>query len=213
MDILAGLIDKLRFIERFYEAASHPFSEVKRKIEADEEPFASPPFDPETVDSEPPFLTEWQEADESLNLVGQAALSLVQIAFREYLDAFITSSRLDAPAGQGNWFERYSQFFSETYGIDWEKGPVPPEQLEEINLARNDIQHPDDAFGMTRRQSRKHQERFPGGLFIHEIDKELHRESPYPWSARIYITSANLSEAINRVERFCEFLEANRRGF
>jgi hypothetical protein len=42
MDILVGLKDKLRFIERHYEAASVCFRETKRKIDAHEEPFEPP---------------------------------------------------------------------------------------------------------------------------------------------------------------------------
>jgi len=90
MDILAGLRDKLRFIERHYAAASEPFRETRRKIEAGEEPFAPPPLDLENPpDSDPVFLDEWQEATESLNIEGQAALKLVQGALREYLKSFI----------------------------------------------------------------------------------------------------------------------------
>jgi hypothetical protein len=205
MDILVGLKAKLRFIERFYQTASHPFTEVKRKIEAGEEPFAPPPFDPETAtDFEPPFL------EESLNLVGQAALCLVQSSLREYLDGFISRSGCAAPTGRGNWFRRYKQFFLETYGVDWETGPVPAHELEEINLARNDIHHTGQEFGMTRRQSEEHQTRFPEGLFIDEMDRQVFRESSHTWPGRIYVTSDNLREAIRRVESFCEFLEEHR---
>ena len=49
------------------------------KFEDHEEPFEPPPFDPETDNcDEPPFLEEWQEASESLNIESQAALKLVQ---------------------------------------------------------------------------------------------------------------------------------------
>lgn len=90
MDILAGIRDKLRFIERFYLSASGPFRDTKRKIATHEEPFVPPSFDPDTAtDFEPPFLEEWLEADESLNLVGQAALNLAQAAFRDYLNWFL----------------------------------------------------------------------------------------------------------------------------
>jgi hypothetical protein len=79
MNILAILKDRLRFIERFYEGASQQFSETKRRVEAGEPPFVQRSFDPERdADFEPPFLAEWKEAYEAANLVGQAALTLVQ---------------------------------------------------------------------------------------------------------------------------------------
>lgn len=211
MDILAGLKEKLRLIEKFYEASSAPFRETMRKIDQGEPPFAPPYFDPEGYGSdEPPFLEEWQEADDGLNIIGQAALSLIQSALREYLDGFIFVSKEKNPAGTGNWFRRYQAFFLETYGIDWESGPMSPAQIEEINFARNDIQHSGQEFGMTRRQNKEHSRRFPEGIFIHEIDKAIARESAMEWQSRIYVTQENLQEAVQRVERFCEFLDGKR---
>jgi hypothetical protein len=211
MDILAGLKDKVRFIERFYSIASGPFNETIRKIEAEEEPFVPPYFDPETSeDLEPPYLEEWDEAKESVNLVGQAALTLVQSALRQYLDGFVSLSNRAAPAGSGNWLARYKKFFLNEYGIDWEAGPVSTVDLEEINLARNDIQHTGDSFGMDRRQSKDHQLRFPEGIFINYVDKSFQRELPSPWGSRIDVTSYNLKEAVRRVESFCQFLDDNR---
>ena len=206
MDILAGLGDKLRFIERLYATASKPFTETIRKIEAGEPPFEPPYFDPDYMDTEPPFLADWQEADDALNLVGQAALTLVQSALREYIDAFVWLSRQKPPAGRGNWFERYKRFFLEVYGIDWEAGPFPPAKIEEINLARDDIQHSGKQFGMERRMTEKHLSRFPDGLFAYGIDRQISGEFGLI-RPRIYITAKNLHEAIRRVEVFCGFLD------
>ena len=112
MDILAGLRGKLRFIERHYAAVSQPFLEVKRKIQAGEDPFQPLSFDPETAtDFEPPFLEEWQDATESLNLEGQAALKLVQAALREYLSSFIDLYEIPLTAKRNNWIEKYKNHF------------------------------------------------------------------------------------------------------
>jgi len=210
MDILSGLKDKLRFIERHYAAASEPFRETVRKIEAGETPFEPPPFDPEiATDSEPPFLEEWQEADESLNLVGQAALQLVQCAFRDYLSWFVKLSRVQLMASGKNWLERYKNHFLQEYDIDWRSGPVPIEQLEEVNLARNDVEHNGQPFGMTRLQSKEHKRRFPQGMFIDEFDRQIAQSSDN-WPGRIDVTPEGLREAIRRVEVFCEFLDSRR---
>jgi hypothetical protein len=58
--------DRIKFINQFYKAASLPFAEKKRKIEAEEEPFV-PPY---SEDADPHFLNEWIEADESLQVLG-----------------------------------------------------------------------------------------------------------------------------------------------
>lgn len=212
MDILAGLKDKLRFIERHYAAASDQFRETKRKIEDGEEPFEPPPFDPETAtDFEPPFLERWQEADESLNIEGQAALKLVHSAFHDYLVWLAKLGGDKLTATGKSWLERYKKHFLDTYGIDFEQGPIPLNELEEVNLARNDTEHSSEPFGMTRRQSVEHQLRFPTGLFVDEIDKQLAQSSDGGgWPGRINVTADGLKEAIRRVETFCEWLDSQR---
>lgn len=212
MDILAGLREKLRFIESFYETASQPFREVKRKIEAGESPYTPPSFNFDGfADDTPPFLAEWQDADESLNLIGQAALTLVQESLYHYLQSFLELKGSKLSAKAPNRLERYRKHFRESLSIDWDQGPVPFERLEEINLARNDIAHQGDPFAMTRYQSTDHYRRFPFGLFVHEIDRLMARESGgHPWPGRICVTRESLAESIRRVETFCEFLDANR---
>lgn len=211
MDLLAGLKDKLRFIERHYYAASEPFRETKRKIDVAEEPFAPPPFDPETDDlDEPPFLSEWIEAYESLNIEGQAALKLVSNALHEYLRSFAEVYKSRVPMRGRSWFERYKNHFLQAYGIDFDQSPIPLEELEEINLARNDAEHGGEAFGMTRRQSDEHLLRFPDGLFVEEIDRQMARSSSDAWPGRIFVTETGLKEAIRRVETFCKFIDAQR---
>lgn len=211
MDILAGLRGKLRFVERHYAAASEPFRETKRKIQAGEYPFEPPSIDPETAtDFEPPFLEEWQDATESLNIEGQAALKLVQSALHKFLDSFVQTYKIPLPPKKKNesWFERYKIHFRDGYGIDWDMAPVPVSELEEVNLARNDSEHREDPLGMTRRQSEEHARRFPEGLFVDEFDKQY--LAGHSWPGRIEVTNASLREAIRRVESFCEFLDSRR---
>jgi hypothetical protein len=211
MDILAGLRDKLRFIERHYAAASEPFREIKRKINAGEEPFEPPSLDPETAtDFDPPFLDEWQEATESINIEGQAALKLVHGALHKYLSSFVNLYDVPLTAKGKDWLERYKNHFRDGYGIDWDNSPVPVSELEEVNLARNDVEHRGEAFGMTRRQSKEHVRRFPAGLFVNEMDRELFQRPGDSWPLRIEVTDDGLKEAIRRVESFCEFLDAQR---
>jgi hypothetical protein len=207
MDILAQLKDRLRFIERLYITTFTPFAETKRKIDAGESPFIPPYFDPDRDDpDEMPFQDEWEEADDALNLVGQFAVSLVQTSLRQYLDAFILLSGRTAPSGPGHWFPRYKQLFLDAYGVDWQAGPVPLNEIEELNLARNDIQHPGFEFGMNRKRSKVHQSRFPQGLFADVAGQALRLED-------LVVSADSLREAIRRVECFCEFLDKNRNPY
>jgi hypothetical protein len=73
MDVLWFLKRRTSFVRRFYERASPEFLDTKHKIDCSEPPFNSPPFD---HSGEPPFLEEWQDADEAIEFLGQAMLSV-----------------------------------------------------------------------------------------------------------------------------------------
>jgi len=63
MDVIAILTGQRRAVERLYDEAAGVFAARKKKIEAAEEPYQSPPFNPDYDDPEPPFLEEWHSAD------------------------------------------------------------------------------------------------------------------------------------------------------
>lgn len=114
----------------------------------------------------------------------------------------------DSRLGKGSWYRRYKAFFLERFGIDWEKSPVPLHDIEEINVARNDIQHQGDWFRMKRPASDEHKKRFPFGIFLSgwsALPEEAIQKD------EIFINDAALKEAIRRVKSFCEYLEDNRR--
>jgi len=212
VDLLHGLRDKLRFIESMYGQASACFTETKRKIENSEGEFDYSGWDPDSYDGEPPFLTEWQEADEALNLLGQACLSLVQSALKEYLDGCLFVTRAGKPQRKGNesWFDAYQRFFNEQFGIDWRASPVHVPLIEEINLARNDAQHTGREFGMTRYQDARHQERFPKGIFADPTFAEMTARSPLMGPVPLRVTADGLQEASKRVLAFCMFIDERR---
>src|ERR1051326_4180958 len=89
MDYLAILEDQLRAIERLYASAAAVFVETKRKIEAGEEPWEPPPFNPETDSVEPPYLEEWIEAEEFQDVVGQMCLSLAHACLKDFLKGVV----------------------------------------------------------------------------------------------------------------------------
>ena len=80
MDVRFFLNRRLAFIRQFYVTASEAYVERKRKIEAEEEPFI-PPY---SEDSEPAFLEEWIEADESLQVLGRSCLSMLAATLHLY---------------------------------------------------------------------------------------------------------------------------------
>ena len=145
MDVGYFLRDRITFIRQFFDAASRPFLERKRKIEAGEDPFV-PPY---SEDGEPPFLDEWIEADESLQVLGYACISMLAVALHLYLKTWETE--LGAPVGDSfnpefkkGWLHGYKAYFAARFGIDFAKAPADLVMLKGLVLARNRIQHPDD---------------------------------------------------------------------
>ena len=195
------LQDRLRFIEMFYDSASEPFTTKMRKI-TDEEP----PFDVyNNVDHEnddPPFIEDWIEAIEAAELLGNLSLCLVQSSLKQFLELFVQEMGGAPPTGKGTWLERHQQFFLNEYGIDWSKGPIKVEVLEDLSLARNDIQHGGTLMTKATIQNRDYARRFPDSLFT----------EPFVPGPRIVVTRESLTAAIQAVESFCAYLENLRVG-
>ena len=216
VDIFDMLDDKLRFVHRFYDTVSRPFSLVIAKIENHEEP-----YDVYDMEDPVPFEIEWQENRESLNVLGQCCLSLVQRSFKEFLAAFVARSNcvresevpklIGKQRGEKSWFDSYQRYFRQTYEIEWSRSPVSPNFLEEISLARNAVWHDGSVWDLTVKQDQKYYDRFPDSLFADDWEKETW---PYTWSEslpyqphKIDITADKLKLAIEAVRGFCSYLD------
>ena len=81
MDVLYFFKEWTRFLRYFYDSAAAPFSETMRKIEAEEAPFDSPPY---REDGEPPYLDEWVEASDAVEVLGRSCLSMLSASLHLY---------------------------------------------------------------------------------------------------------------------------------
>jgi hypothetical protein len=214
MDLLHFLKSKLRFIEQLYDGAAAPFVETKRQIEAGEPPYVDN-RNPEYADGEPAFLQEWQDADESVLVLGYWCLCSVQASLQTYLREYIGPCgaywwkperlRSEFRKKRGNWFERYRLLFREDLGIDWSTGPVSLDQLEQLNLTRDDLNHNVDLLSVTIARSKTHARRFPDGIFTDE-SWVLDRFG----MERLNVDKEKLLLATRLVEEFCTWLEGIR---
>ena len=212
MDLLYFLRSRLRFIEHLYDSAVAPLEETKGKIDAGEPPYVDQ-RDPEYAD-EPAFLEEWQQAEDSMIVVGYWCLCMVQASLQAYLKECIGpggslwwnskqlhDELLKKPGG--SWFGRYRLLFLENLGIDWNMGPVSVAELEQLNLTRNDLLHKVDMISTSIERDEVHIERYPTGLFTNE-----------PWTAlgieRVRINKPKLQLAIRLVSEFCAWLDGIR---
>lgn len=213
MDVGFFLRGRIVFIRQFYDAASVPFLERKRKIKAGEEPYVPPYSDY----GEPPFITEWIEADESLQVLGYSCISMLAAAFHLYLKTW--AAELCIAVGDSyktefskGWFNGYRAYFSAQFGIQFEKSPADLSLLEEIVLARNRIQHPDHIALQSPTYSTSDLRKLPQFFFISETERGLLADIDQAEIARVFppsvhVTREKLIVTIDEVEKFVNWFE------
>jgi hypothetical protein len=147
MDFVHFLRERLTFIRAFYCRSSAPFRETMSAVEEGRPPFDEPPY---CEDGEPAFLTEWMDTQVSLDVLGRTCVSMLSASLELYFKARETGLRFDWPeATRKKAFKKgrvrgYRAYFEAALGVSWEQSGVDLDLLEQIVLARNSDQHPDD---------------------------------------------------------------------
>lgn len=214
MDIRYFLERRLAFIEQYYRSAAAPFLERKRLIEAGEEPFV-PPY---SEDGEPPYLEEWLEADESLQILGQTCISMLSASFHLYFTTW--EHHLGVPVAESlksifkkrGWLNGYKAYFAKNFQVKFEDSGCNLQLLEELVLARNRVQHPESITSRSTSYSNDDLKKLPSPFFVSEWEVELMTgadEGEQSWLVppTITVTEEKLQAALAEVRRFSEWLE------
>jgi hypothetical protein len=228
MDYLAFAKLRTRRLRFIYSEAIKPFVETRRRIDSHEEPFEDPPG---YEDEEPPFLSEWLEAGEAVDFLGQAIASQLSETLDLYLKHWVAELEraagkvklhsLGVPASdepafkklsnQG-WFGRYREY-CRILGVDWSASGCDISLLEELALARNSAQHPPDITSTRVKQTEDYARRFPNGFFADPFELAANASMARPnsraffWPPRLEMSEAKLTKAFDEVDRFCEWLD------
>lgn len=210
MDVEFFLKERTKFILYFYRNATLGFLEIIHAIENEEEPFV-PPY---SEDSEPPFLTEWMEAQTGLNSVGYAALSMLSASLALYLEEWTV--RIENPQKKfkrkhkKGWFYAYKRIFQDQ-GMALETCPADLELIEQTVLARNRVQHPENIVQIEVHHSKKDLERHPSPFFLSEHEARMLNNSnliPSWMTPKVSINEEKLKEVVHHVELLCSWLES-----
>ncbi len=214
MDVLFFLKERTKFIRYFYETAAHPFHETKRKIEAREAPFDNPPY---SEDGEPPFLEEWIEAEEGLEVLGRACISMLSASLQLYFKTWehelgITWEKGERKRAFKNGFlHGYKACFGEVLHLSWDDCPADFALLEQVVLGRHRDQHPDHISTMRVDHTKKDREKFPQLFFVSEIERAMYIDSEtgaITWmNPAVHVSRDKLLAAIMEVERLAEWLD------
>lgn len=213
MNVRHFLEQRLIFVSQLYTNSAGAFVEKKRMIEAEEEPFVPPYIE----DGDPPFLTEWLEAEQYLQVLGRACISMLSASFHLYLKA--TERQLRVMAGckykaefKQGWFNGYRAYFLGEFGIEFEDSQCNLGLLEELVLARNRVQHPESITSHNTHYSKDDLKKLQSPFFIDSRDLELfseQEEGERSWlmPPAIHVTPEKFRSAVSEVGRFTAWLE------
>jgi hypothetical protein len=213
MDVHHFFRRRIEFLRQFYGNAAEPFIHRKRKIKAGEAPF-EPPY---SEDGEPPFLEEWSEAEDSLHVLGYATLSMLAAALHLYFRTWEqqinikAAERFKREFKDGGWVAGYRAYCHQVFGIDLASGPCDLKLLEELVLARNRSQHPDNLVMTLPTYTDSDLKKLPSALFV-DLRREVYEdldggEREWLMPPTLHVTSDKLNEVINQVEVFVEWLD------
>lgn len=205
---------KLRttFIRYFYETSVKPFNEIKTAIENEEEPYLSP----YSEDGEPPFLDHWIDAEQGIDTVGHACISMLSSALHLFLKAWVTrfekerGMKFNSNFKKKGWFHGYKQIFIQLK-LPLSQCTVKFDVVEQITLARNRVQHPEDLTDSRVTHSENDLNRFPNPFFASEteINMAIHDDDSVTWWLKPSVkpTREKILEAIDHVGALCCWLE------
>lgn len=215
MDVFYFFNRRLEFIRQFYDTASAPYVECKRKIEDEEEPFVPQ----HSEDFEPTYLAEWIEADESLHVLAYSCISMLAAALHLYLETWVSQSRVpvDEEVKKSfkklGWFPGYKTHYSQRFKIDFNVCPENLQLLEEVVLARNRFEHPPSITSIRTKYSDWDLKKLPHPFFVNEREAALFadaEEGERAWfiPPTLHASEDQLLAAITVVESFAKWFEA-----
>ena len=174
-----------------------------------------PPYS-EDGDGEPPFTAEWQEAEDSLQVLGYTCLSMLSNSLKLYFTTvereyrFCAHKEFKSEFKKG-FFAGYSAFFSNRLGINFASAPCNLALLEEITLIRNTFEHPTDIF-FHQVWHPAYQTKSQSMFFCRDNERKAweevkDEEGAWLMPPRAHIDKDRLFEALDNTHNFCVWFE------
>ncbi|TIL84080.1 MAG: hypothetical protein E5Y73_35015 [Mesorhizobium sp.] len=203
-------------IRLFYDKGRVPFEQLKRDIEEEVRPWEPPYFNPDTDDPEPAFLAEWTQADQTRELVGMLAVSLLADTLslyfveleREIGIAFVDQKERAALFKLGK-VEAYRQIIRHVMGDAFKYCPVRFDVIEQVILARNDFAHGQDFISFQTTHNQRTVERHPNPFFTNANEHLVGGDMPEWRRLTIEVSREKLMAAIDEVEKLADWVHRN----
>ncbi|WP_287308303.1 hypothetical protein [Mesorhizobium sp.] len=216
MDLSYWMRQRTDIIRLFYDKGRVPFEQLKRDIEEEVRPWEPPYFNPDTDDPEPAFLAEWTQADQTRELVGMLAVSLLADTLslyfveleREIGIAFVDQKERAALFKLGK-VEAYRQIIRHVMGDAFKYCPVRFDVIEQVILARNDFAHGQDFISFQTTHNQRTVERHPNPFFTNANEHLVGGDMPEWRRLTIEVSREKLMAAIDEVEKLADWVHRN----
>lgn len=204
---------RTNFIRMYYREGRKPFVEIQRAIDEEKPPFDEPPRGYDIESGEPPYLTEWLEAEMALNVLGYSCLSMLSNSLRivfmnfEREFGFKPSAEAKKTLFKQGFVTGYKSVLSEVLDTDWSDCPADLAIIEQVVLARNITQHMDDYSGFDAYYNESTIRKHPSLFFVGGDKKELDPEDASSWfGRRVEVAEVDLFRAIAEVEKLVQYI-------
>lgn len=213
MDLRFFFNERLDFALQLYRTASAPYVERLRKIEVGEAPFTPP----DNEDGEPPFMPEWAEAKESIQVLSYSCVSMLSSALHLYLAAWVRESGIPAPnakkgAFKKGWLIGYGAHFAKHLRIKIADCPADLQLLKEVVLARNRIEHPPEITSITTHYNQTDLKKLHHPFFVDEQEMAFllsmgGAEIAWLHPPTLNVTEDKLLEAMSEAQAFVNWFD------
>lgn len=216
MDLNYFVRERTAIIRLFYDKGRVPFEQLKRDIEEEVPPWEPPPVDPDTYNGEPAYLEEFMRAEQTRELVGMMAVTLLSDTLKLYFAELERELRIRFvdPKERTALFklgvvEAYRQILQQIMGDRFASCPVRFDVIEQVVLARNDFAHNDDIVSFNTRHNQRTLEKHPNPFFVSEYEGAEDDGVVRAFGMKIEVSRENLMEAIDEVEKLADWVQAN----
>ena len=212
MNVLFFFEERTRFIRYFYENAMTAFQETMRKIETQEAPFDDPPH---SEGDEPPYLKDREDASDAVDVLGTVCITMLYTSLKLYFRSWEEKLGIRWARGERERaFKKgdlrgYRVCFEEVLGQSWSDCPANLELIEQIVLARNRTQHPEDITTMQVSHSKADLRKYPRPVFTSELEWRCleYAEGKYLGNPTVHVSSDDIHAAITETEKLVSWLE------
>lgn len=214
MDVLFFFKERTRFIRQFYSTAAAPFSQTMEAIEQGAPPFDNPPY---SEDGEPAYLVEWMEASEALEVLGRTCLSMLSPSLHLYFKTWERQLGVHWDDGERKkafrkgFLNGYLICFEQVSGIVRRDCPADLDLIEQVILARNRDQHPEDITSMRVTHGRVDADTSHHHFFMSEEDRAMFGDREIQsvsfLNPAVHVSREHLFAAISEAEKLAVWLE------